>query len=247
MAAVSRVILATVSLATALVLGGCGSDGSTPEQASAPEPTPDRTHSASATPEPTSTPTTTPTTTPTRNDRHAGRHKVGRLTPHLRTSDDAHLLDADRLPTVGGRAWTVGTDSPDGAVGACQKTDLGTIGATAAVGRTFTADDGVSATQVVARFADARSAWRAHQVLVAWRDDCESRVRHAAVGPLTSLSVHTGTGDSYRGTFRARSAGLGILRSGSYLTLVEVAASHDGYPTSWDPARVAVRRIARTF
>jgi hypothetical protein len=72
-------------------------------------------------------------------------------------------------------------------------------------------------------------------------------VQHAAVGPLEPVSVRTGTGDSYRGSFRARSAGLGILRTGSYLTLVEVAATGAGYPTRWDPARVAVRRIARTF
>jgi hypothetical protein len=162
-------------------------------------------------------------------------------------TDTAHLLAAERLPTVGGRAWTVGTDPVEGAVGACQKTDLTTIGAVDAVSRTFTADDGVTATQVVARFADAKSAWRAHRVLTAWREDCEKRVERAEVGPLEPITVRTGTADGYRGSFRARSAGLGILRAGDSLTLVEITAAGDRYPTSWDPARKAVRRIARTF
>ncbi len=59
--------------------------------------------------------------------------------------------------------------------------------------------------------------------------------------------MHAGTADTYRGSFRSRSTGLGILRSGRFLTVVEVAAGESRYPTSWDPARVAVRRIARTF
>jgi hypothetical protein len=259
MAAVSRAILvtaslATLSLATALALGGCGSDDGTPGRAAPPEPTPSRTPSSSVTPTPrtSGTPSAAPSATPSRDDgrpggRHHGRHKVGALAPRARTADAAHLLTADLLPTVGGRAWAVDTETADGAVGACQKTDLGTIGAVAAVSRTFTADDGLTAIQVVARFADARSAWRAHQVLAAWRDDCETRVHHAAVGPLEPVPVHAGTADSYRGSFRSRSAGLGILRAGSYLTLLEVTAAGGRYPSSWDPARVAVRRIARTF
>ena len=247
MAAVSRVPFAVVSLVTVLALGGCG-DGGTPEHAAAPEPTPGRTQTVRATPEPTTTPSAAPTATSTATptERHH-RHKVGALAPRTRTAADEHLLDAGRLPTVGGRAWTVDAEPAAGAVGGCQKTDLGTIGAVDAVTRTFTADDGVTATQVVARFADARSAWRAHEVLTAWRDDCETRVERSEVGPLEPITVRTGTADGYRGSFRKRSAGLGILRAGEYLTLVEVTAGGDRYPPEWDPARTAVRRIARTF
>jgi hypothetical protein len=242
MSAVSRVPLAAVTMLTALALAGCG-DGGAPERAFAPEPRQLPTHTATATPEP--TPSTTAAPGPTRRPGH----KVGTLAPRTRTSTagDVHLLAADRLPTIGGRAWTIGTDQPVGPVGACQKTALETIGAMSTASRSFTADDGLTATQLVARFPDARSAWRAHQVLVAWRDDCESRVQRSTVGPLQPVTVRTGTGDSYRGSFRARSAGLGILRTGSYLTMVEVAADGDRYPRDWDPARVAVRRIARTF
>ncbi|HEU5036266.1 MAG TPA: hypothetical protein VFT70_04630 [Nocardioides sp.] len=239
----SRVPLAIVSLITALALSACG-DGSAPEHAAAPEPSPARTHSARATPAP--SPSATPPAAPTQGHH---RHKVGTLAPRTRTANtaDLHLLAADRLPMIGRRAWTVDTKPAAGAVGACQKTDLGTIGAVDTVSRTFTAEDGLAATQVVARFADAKSAWRAHRVLAAWRDDCGSRVERADVGPLQPITVHTGTADGYRGSFRSRSAGLGILRAGDYLTLVEVTATGDRYPGRWDPARVAVRRIARTF
>ena len=260
MARMTRVTLALL-LAGIVTLGGCGSDDAGPSagaaatdsprsrpSASAPASAPTSSSTPSPTPAPTSSSasTTAPTRSPALAARRHGHRKAGELAP-LSRSAETHLLDADRLPTVGGRAWDVTADAPAGRVGACQKTDLATIGATAAASRSFRAADGVTATQVVARFADAKSAWRAHQVLVAWRDDCESRVDGASVGPLRPVTVTTGTGDSYRGRFAAREAGLGVLRTGSYLTLVEVSARGAGYPTSWDPTRVAVRRIARTF
>ena len=151
---------------------------------------------------------------------------------------------------MGGGGPNPGGGAPpdrDPAVGACQKTLLGTIGAVETVRRTYTAADRVSATQVVARFADSRSAWRAHQVLIAWRDDCADRVDRADVGPMEPVTVRTGTAESYRTAERRHAAGLGILRTGSYLTLVEVTARSERYPDSWDPARVALRRVARTF
>ena len=239
-------MLVAVSLAAALSLAGCGADGGTPDSAPAPPAVP------SATPTPTpragATATPTPTTEPTATaSRPARREKVGELAPLPRAGVDAHLLDPERMPTLGGHTWKLGSAGDPGAVGACQKTELETIGATDAVSRRFTAARGVAAVQVVARFPDAKTAWRAHQVLVAWRDDCEQRVDDATVGPIRPVTVTTGTAQSYVGSFSARSAGLGILRSGTYLTLVEVAAGRETYPTKKDPARVALRRIARTF
>ncbi|WP_459968118.1 hypothetical protein [Nocardioides pyridinolyticus] len=246
----SRVLLVAVSLAAAISLAGCGSDSSTPDSAPAPADEPTRTHAPQARPSATSAPapSTTPTTPTTSPSRSAKRHKVGELAPLPRAAAaDAHLLDADRLPRFDGHTWKLSSTDHPGAVGACQKTELESIGAVEAVSRRFTADDGLAAVQVVARFPDAKTAWRAHQVLVAWREDCEERVRDSTVGPLRPVTVTAGTADSYLGSFRARSAGLGILRSGAFLTLVEVAAGREAYPTKWDPARVAVRRIARTF
>ena len=171
--------------------------------------------------------------------------------PLPRARAGAHLLEADRLPRFAGRTWRVSTDDhaggDTGAVGACQKTELGTIGALDAVSRHYTAERGARAVQVVARFPDAKTAWRAHRVLVAWRDDCEQRVRDATVGPLRPVTVRSGRADSYLASYRSRAAGLGILRSGTLLTLVEVSAGREAYPSTWDPTRVAVRRIARTF
>jgi hypothetical protein len=170
----------------------------------------------------------------------------------MRLITAAHLLEADKMPALGAGPWAVAATGPedperDPAVGACQKTLLGSIGAVETVRRTFTAPGRLSATQVVGRFADARSAWRAHQVLVAWRDDCADRLDGSDVGPLRPIDVPSGTGESYRTAARTRAAGLAILRTGDYLTLVEVTAGAEHYPTAWDPARVAVRRVARTF
>jgi len=163
----------------------------------------------------------------------------------MRLTTAAHLLDADTLPALGDRTWTVTTTGPedperDPAVGACQKTALDTIGAIETVRRSFTAPGRAAATQVVARFADARSAWRAHQVLISWREDCAERLDGADVGPMRSVTVDAGTGDAYRTAAGRRAAGLGILRSGPFLTLVEVATGDDDYPARRDPARAAV-------
>jgi hypothetical protein len=245
--------LAALSLAVCVVLAGCGADGDSPD-ASTHRPTPTASPSASVTA--TATPPVSETSAsasasaePTRKPH--GR-KVARLQPRMRLATVAHLLDADSLPHVGDGSWAVAATGPedperDPAVGACQKTLLGPIGAVETVRRTFTAPGDLAATQVVARFADSRSAWRAHQVLVAWRDDCADRVDGSDVGPLRPLDVRAGTGESYRTAARTRAAGLAILRTGSYLTLVEVAAGAQHYPTGWDPARVAARRVARTF
>lgn len=240
---VSRVSL-TCLLAAALLVGGCGSDA--PESA---PPAPSSTPSTSTSHHAQSKPSASATPTPSAAPRHGGRHKVGELAPHARprrTEELAHLLSPADLPAVAG-AWAVaagegGGDDP--VVGACQKTGLGTIGAMESVVRTFTAD-GATATQVVARFPDSRTAWRAHEVLASWRDDCAERLGNATVGDLEDVTVPAGSGSSYRAELRKRTAGLGILRNGSYLTVVEISATK--YPKDWEPSRVAVRRIARTF
>lgn len=262
MAGVSRAgrsSLVALGVAAALVLAGCGSatspdtspdtrpdagPGVTPTQG-VPEPDPAGTPASGGRLDPAPSEDSAPHT------RAPRRHKVGTLQPRLRLDTASHLLDVDGLPTLGEGAWTVAATGPedparDRAVGACQKTLLVSIGAVETVRRTFTAPGRLEATQVVARFADSRSAWRAHEVLAAWRADCADRV-DGEVGPLEPLDVHAGTGESYRLAARTRAAGLGIHRAGSFVTLVEVAAAADRYPTTWDPARVALRRVARTY
>lgn len=255
--------LLALTLATVLVLGGCGDDepGAAPARPDTPagSAADDPRDPASPAPSPSSSPSPSePSTAPA---RRPGAHKTGLLAPRPRAqASDEHLLAADRMPTLGGLAWALrSTTAEDPAraetVGACQKTALVTIGALSSVRRTFTGPDGIAATQVVARFADSRSAWRAHEVLGSWRADCEQRLDfpHAEVGPLEPVRVHAGTGESYRAAYgrKARTrwqyAGLGILRAGSYLTVVEITAGPGVYPDGWDPTRVAVRRISRTF
>lgn len=238
--------LLTVVLAAVLAVGGCGSEQ--PEAAPPAEP------AASLPPEPPEPPARSASPSdgaepaPTAKPRHGGRQKVDNLAPNARRAPAAeHLLSPDDLPAPAG-TWSVaaaeGGDAGDPAVGACQKTGLGAIGALESAMRTYSADD-ATAVQVVARFADSRSAWRAHGVLEAWRENCAERLGHADIGTLEDVTVRVGTGASYRADFRKRSAGVGILRTGAYLTLVEITSTR--YPSGWEPARVAVRRISRTF
>lgn len=178
--------------------------------------------------------------------------------PLHRTTPASHLLTAARMPSPdGATAWRIADPGrEDAVVGACQKTDLQTIGAISAVRRSFAAGpDGPWATQVVAEFVDAKSAWRAHEVLRAWQADCEERLDfdRTDVGPLRAVDVRAGTGEGYRTAYGPRSAargwatGLGIVRRGSHLSVVEYRTAATDYPTDRDPARMAVRRIARTF
>jgi hypothetical protein len=251
--------LLAVTLVTTVLLAGCAADdepGAAPAGPDNPAATSPDVPAATPAPPPTDQPSASAPT------RRPGSHKTGLLAPRQRTRiDEAHLLPADQMPGLGDDvAWTVrSTASEDPAageaVGACQKTAIGAIGAVSSVRRTYDAPGGLTATQVVARFADAKSAWRAHQVLSAWRDDCAERLAypHAEVGPLRPVRVHVGTGDSYLAAYgqkaraRQRSTGLGILRAGSYLALVEISAGPDAYPDDRDPTRVVVRRISRTF
>ena len=93
---------------------------------------------------------------------------------------EGRLLTADELAGANDQTvWTVEATGPeDGATtGTCQRFDLVSVGANEAVRRTFTSNqDTVEAEQVVAEFADAKSAWRAHQVLKKWRATCADQV-----------------------------------------------------------------------
>lgn len=256
-----RVILLPL-LGLLLLVSGCGSDQTA---ADAPRPAKHAREHHRATPKQTATPAPAPAASPSRHARpNRNRGKVAPLLPLDRVALNAHLLTADRLPVrATGFAWRVVSSGPEDTarVGACQKTSLESIGAVSAVRRSYAATGGstdaggVTATQVVAGFADAKSAWRAHEVLSAWRTDCEERLDYPRkdVGPMETVDVRTGTGGHYVAAYGARSpdtgrvTGFGIVREGSYLSIVEVSTPTRDYPATWDPARAAVRRISRTF
>jgi len=262
---VSRLPLLTL-VALALVASGCGSSDSSQPLSSAPVHH-QRKHDgdAGSTP-PSATPTPAPTADAAESAPQAKAHAPhrrqrvpvpapGRASAR-RTPLEAHLLTAEHLPALtprtDGGGWTVSATGPEDSVsvGACQKTSLETIGAVSAVRRTYApADDSRGqAVQVVARFADDKSAWRAHEVLRSWHEACE-----AEVGPLRSVTVDTGTGENYRVRYaaseagRARVAAFGIVANGPYLSVVEIKAVRRDFPTDRAPARSAVRRIARSF
>jgi hypothetical protein len=68
---------------------------------------------------------------------------------------------------------------------------------------------------------------------------------------MEAVPTDPGTAGHYLATYGPRkapaAAGLGILRKGRWLVVVEITADRADYPSAWNPARRAVRRIASTF
>jgi len=254
---VPRALFPTL-LAAVLVTGGCAADDPTTST-----PAPARTSPAEPTQaaSPTEQPATEPTEQKPRRHRSRGGGKKIAPTPlpsARRSTPAQHLLSAARLPALGDDlAWTVVDTNAEASepTGACQKTSLFDIGALQALRREYAGPDGsgVAARQTVAKYADAKSAWRAEQVVRAWRDDCEERLdyRRKDVGPLAEVATDATAAGHYRLSYGSRratdAAGTGIVRNGRWLTIVEITAASDDYPTGWSPARRAVRRIAATF
>lgn len=167
----------------------------------------------------------------------------------------AHLLTAAELPAVAG-AWreraTVPADR--GPVGACSRASLTDVGALAVVRRSFATTRGVRAVQLVATFADPMSAWRAQQVLGDWGRDCAEWAPEARAGRVANVDVATGEAHAYTAAYggqRPRASALGVVRHGRHVALIHLTAPAEGEGTSRGvvrhPARVAARRIARTF
>jgi hypothetical protein len=105
----------------------------------------------------------------------------------------AKLLAPSELPAPGDVTWTssrLRRGSGSGDISVCQRPDvmLGSIGATRAA-RAVHRSGQVSARQVVAEFADERSATLGYAVLEAWLGQCE---RHAAVRGFESVKAPDG-------------------------------------------------------
>jgi hypothetical protein len=217
-------------LVTLLLLAGCGTAGSSDD-----DPSADR-----KTSEPTDVETTTPPTTPT----------APTATPPAAL--ETKLLSADELPGVNEvTKWRVsGTDPEDGAGhGSCQKFSLVDIGAQSSLVRTYAATGDVVALQVLGEFADAKSAWRAHQVLKTWAADCAEMLDADVekVSKLTPVPVPGGVAQQQllqygdEGAEAHTFAGVGITRHGSYLSIVqiEVVGQDYNYDAGQEPAALA--------
>lgn len=254
----SRALFPAVVTA-ALLLAGCGGVDAPPSAAE--RSTPPAEPTASASPTRTTAPTTPTTTGSPRAQRDGkpgdkrgdqpgdkGTKMPPTMLPVARPDGSrTHLLAATALPGT----WTTVSTRPETPrpVGACQQASLVDIGALHAVVRAYAGEDGsdLRARQVVARFADTKSAWRAHQVLRAWRDDCERWLDQprSEVSPLEDVDTPTGTGHHYRATAGTKkdtdASGLGIVRKGRWLAIVAVSDVSAGW------TKRAVRRIAATF
>ena len=95
-----------------------------------------------------------------------------------KTGPAAHLLAADKMPTAGA-AWS-GTETAADDVEVLGSLPRHLAGRHRRPGRRPPHLErrrlAPRAVQVVAKFADNKSAWRAGQVLEAWRSDCADRV-----------------------------------------------------------------------
>lgn len=163
------------------------------------------------------------------------------------------LVPAEDLPGVNEHTvWTAGRTTPEGGVphGSCQRTSLVDIGALDSVVRTYAGGEGVTGVQVVAEFADAKSAWRTHQVLKTWTTECAEQLDAEVekVGPLTPATVAGGGGHSGlvqygdEGAELHTFAGIAIVRVGAYLSVVEldVLSQDYNYEPGREPAALAV-------
>ena len=223
-------------LAALLLMAACGQQAAPTASAIDPTQTISPTvQTTSATPEPEATSPTSPltasapaSTSPTVSARPAGLRGM--------------LLLAGEI----GDTWKVGrTGGESEATGRCQVTTLFTIGATSSLRRTFTSDTD-TAVQVVAQFADSKSAWRSFEVLKSWRSKCASRVpAGSTISSLLTVNAAPGVGHRYRVVQPdGLSERVGLVRHGEYVSVI--VFGQDGtltYPTGQDPESLALKAI----
>ena len=114
------------------------------------------------------------------------------------------LLDAAALPRVEGRPWVAvrtAQQEPRSLAGTCHRFSMLSIGAVHAAHRSFRSQDGdVRADHLVATFADAKTAWRAYEVLRSWHSGCAGVLRdydRHYVGPLREVDTSRGQAQRY--------------------------------------------------
>lgn len=229
----------------AIALAGCTSSSDKPRQPAAGDSPAAVTHTPQLTRTP-ATSATVPTLSPT-----------PRPTP---TVDQ--LLAADRVPGLNTAwHWQDGrTTSGDAdAFGVCAKADLGSIGATQVIERTyFPPDDSDdSAAQQIASFTDHDTVSRAWAVLEAWRAKCAARIG-PTLGPKVSAMTPVelpGQASAARwylvswtpaGEETGRFEAIGMIRSDSWLSVLRITNSgqdHD-YAAGQEPMVTMIKRAS---
>ena len=168
---------------------------------------------------------------------------------------EARLLGAAELPGANDETvWTVASTAPEDGqpFGTCQRFDMMSLGAGDAVVRTFSSNqDTVEGAQVVAEFSDAKSAWRAHQVLKTWHRKCKEQIEagEVTVRPLQSLEKGAAVADAYvvrygdAGAEEQQWDGVGISRRGPLVSVVQIGlvGQDYNYPAGGEPGAEAAR------
>jgi hypothetical protein len=176
---------------------------------------------------------------------HAGQ-AIGAAVPKKATGPAAHLIAENDGPSAG-TAWRrIRTTQSDDVVAPCHLTSLVDIGALEVAQRTWSVRKGSTpiGRQVVARFADNKSAWRAHQVLDSWHGDCGDRGA-GTVEARVPVDVPTGKAEQYRVVSGGVATVIGIIRKGEYLSVF--ALTGPALVTTSRQSSEAVGLIAATF
>ncbi len=175
----------------------------------------------------------------------------------------ARLLTAEQLPGVSnGKGWkearTTGRE-PRALAGTCHRFGMLSIGAMRVAHRDFLPADGSDAgraNELVATFADAKTAWRAFEVLKSWRDDCDARLdrwAHHDVGPLRTVLTGPGEAHSYLLTYGPVGASAashfdaeGMVMVGNRIAVLRIdyVARDNPYADGNDPVTAAIDAAA---
>lgn len=269
MAHLPRLSSVAAAAVLALTLTSCsGSDEAGPDS-SAPEtsetPTSEESASPSATPSrpPRKKPSSTPSATPPSPPEAAPDGSSSQAPTNTPGPGDAppamvgHLLTAEQLPGLNDRTvWKENATGPSASqpFGDCQQASLADIGAQQVAIRTFHAHGSQAGAQMVAEFADAKSAWRAHQVLRTWRKECKQQLPGDVrkVGPLTRVSADRGVAESYLlqfgndGEMEHNFHGVGLTRVQDRISIVtiDVRGQDYNYEQGREPASLAAAAAA---
>jgi hypothetical protein len=262
-----RLAALAAAFALAGALTGCGTGhagtATNGKAASASSPT-TRATASSPTTTPTSSPAASPATSPSTGSPSASS-TTDASPPRHPAKLSAGLLTAAELPGLGpGQSWRVRSTAPgDGAdpPSVCMHAGFHPIGAVAIYRRDFSGGSGSRAVNVLARFADNRSAVRTYKIFRAWHDGCRKWLTEHAAWRRARVDrtyrVRTSGGEAFWWLSaygpvpgRPRAAyfeATGLLRVGSLTSLVvEVSTGQDyRYPRGQEPMVAALKVAAK--
>ena len=174
------------------------------------------------------------------------------------------LLPAEEMPGFNEEfTWaekaTTGKE-PAELAGTCHQFELTSIGAEKVAYRTYEpAEPGgeAVANQLVAEFPDDKTAERAEQVLLSWRNDCKRNLKKfdkVDVGDLTEVTTDQGTGNWYLLTYGPAEGdpdsgyfdAQGVVRVGNRVAVLRMAlvGQDYNYAEGEEPMVAAVRAAA---